>query len=260
MLVSFSQTMLLSLVPDVASTIYARRRRGSRGWRGRVSWPRLFPAVGRCSGHALGVMTGATQSDAAWTPSGPLRQSCQACGLPVAASVHHLFWECSAHAALRAPHLVPVPASSLARRVGWSSPLGPSGPLLARLEQMAALTCLAAGPAWLPVPPAPPPSRRCPRALSTARPPPPMPGLRAAANAPPVCSFREACTLKIHASRAPRCPLSPYAHCTHFGTLRLKTYFLARKTLANVAACRPPTSLKSEPVLRTTGEIGVRCT
>ena len=54
-----------------------------------------------------------------------------------------------------------------------------------------------------------------------------------------MCSCGESCTLRIHVTRAPRCPTSSHAHCTQFATLRLKTHFLARKTLANVAACRP---------------------
>ena len=144
----------------------------------------LRSVAARASGHAVGVMTGGTLSDAAWTPSGPLRQSCQACGLLVFASVEHLFWQCSAYDSLRSPGRVPPPALPLARRLGWSSPLDPTPALLLRLEQMAAIRRAdvlgrRARPAWTPpAPPAPaPPPEPGGAGLPPPAPsPPPVPG------------------------------------------------------------------------------------
>ena len=144
----------------------------------------LRSVAARASGHAVGVMTGGTLSDAAWTPSGPLRQSCQACGLLVFASVEHLFWQCSAYDSLRSPGRVPPPALPLARRLGWSSPLDPTPALLLRLEQMAAIRRAdvlgrRARPAWTPPAPpapAPPPEPGGAGLPPPAPPPPPEPG------------------------------------------------------------------------------------
>ena len=149
----------------------------------------LRSVAARASGHAVGVMTGGTLSDAAWTPSGPLRQSCQACGLLVFASVEHLFWQCSSYDSLRSPGRVPPPALPLARRLGWSSPLDPTPALLLRLEQMAAIR----GGDGLPPPALPP--RPCPVVVAFLPPPlPPRPRPRSVVVAcpPPACRLAAA--------------------------------------------------------------------